>query len=129
MPTDTPIAERCMVFGGVDKDYMEHITERKITDSQWLYLLDHWTESFNDSLQYAIEQFGAEKIDDAIEEMDEELNKNESDDAFVESGMESYGCETVDELANHIKSDFGDESSQYHRIQRLIAKYREYGRV
>ena len=83
MPTDTPIAERCMDFGGVDKEHMEHITERKITDAQWLYMLDYWTDTFNDTLQYALEHFGAEKVDDAIEEFKGEFTAVEHYDDEV----------------------------------------------
>ena len=122
MSSATPIAERCMNFGGVDKEHMEQLTGRKITDEQWLYILDEWTDSFNDMLDFNIEYYGREKIDNAIQEMDKELNKNESDDAFVENGMECYDCKDVDELANHLKNDFGEDSSQYHRIQRIIAR-------
>ena len=75
MPTDTPIAERCMDFGGVDKEYMEYTTGRTITDAQWLYMLDEWTELFNDTLQYALENFGGDKVDDAIEEFNAEFTE------------------------------------------------------
>jgi len=110
MPTDIPIAERCMDFGGVDKEYMEHYTERKITDAQWLYMLEYWSDSFNDALQYALEDCGGDKVDDAIEEFKGEFTAvEEYDDEVAKEKKEK--TEWNEKIQNYRK-----DKKKYHML-------------
>ena len=102
-------AMECVVTNIYDGTY-------NINDSEYGFT-DEMLEPVDDLLEYALEKLGMTK-----EELEDEMNKNEEDIAFVEKCIKNEN--EINEYCKKLNS-----ACNYCKVGRFKEKYEEYGRI
>ena len=102
-------AMECVVTNIYDGTYNINNSEYGFTDEM--------LEPIDDLLEYALEKLGMTK-----EELEDEMNKNEEDIAFVEKCIKNEN--EINEYCKKLNS-----ACNYCKVGRFKEKYEEYGRI